>query len=344
MTIEDIKEYVNTSYAYSFLKDNPHLGANIILLGPGGSYAYGTNNENSDVDIRGCALNTRSEILTGNCFEQVIDNATDTTIYSFNKIIKLLTSCNPNVIEMLGLRDEDYLVKTRFGEMLLANKRLFLSGAAAHSFGGYANQQLYRLNQKAAHELGQKELEEHILKTLSFMRDNFNDKYSVMNDDGIKLYIDQSNRDDFDTEIFMDVNLTHYPVRDYCGMWNELQNTVKQYSKIGKRNKHAIEHDKIGKHMMHLVRLYLMCFDILEKEEIITYRAAEHDLLMSIRNGKYIDDNNQVLPEFFEMVNEYEKRLDYAKENTSLPKKPKIKAINEFVMDINSMVIGVDAW
>ena len=29
--------------------------------------------------------------------------------------------------------------------------------------------------------------------------------------------------------------------------------------------------------MMHLVRLYLMCFDILEHGAIITYREKEHD-------------------------------------------------------------------
>ena len=36
--------------AYDFLRTNPHLGKNIILLGLGGSYAYGTNTENSDLD------------------------------------------------------------------------------------------------------------------------------------------------------------------------------------------------------------------------------------------------------------------------------------------------------
>lgn len=40
--------------------------------------------------------------------------------------------------------------------------------------------------------------------------------------------------------------------------------------------------DKLGKHMAHLIRLYMMCIDILEKEEIITCRDKEHDLLMSI--------------------------------------------------------------
>ena len=36
---------------YDFLRTNESLGENIILLGLGGSHAYGTNNENSDVDL-----------------------------------------------------------------------------------------------------------------------------------------------------------------------------------------------------------------------------------------------------------------------------------------------------
>ncbi len=46
---------------------------------------------------------------------------------------------------------------------------------------------------------------------------------------------------------------------------------------------------------------------------------------MDIRNGKYLDSNDQPIPEFFEMVNDYEKRLDYAKKNTNLPDNPDYK-------------------
>ena len=61
----------------------------------------------------------------------------------------------------------------------------------------------------------------------------------------------------------------------------------------------------------------MMCIDILEKEEIITRRTAEHDLLMDIRNGKYLDSNQQPTSEFYDILNEYEKRFEYAK-NLSL--------------------------
>lgn len=185
----------------------------------------------------------------------------------------------------------------------------------------------------------QAELERHILKTLDFMKNDFNKKYSPYEDDSLHLYIDKAVQESYETEIFMDIHLTHYPLRDYCSMWSELQNTVKNYSKIGKRNNSAINHGKIAKHAMHLIRLYVMCLDILEKERIITYREEEHDLLMDIRNGKYLDSNDQPIPEFFEMVNDFEKKLDYAKKNTNLPENPDYKAINEFVASVNERVV-----
>lgn len=36
---------------------------------------------------------------------------------------------------------------------------------------------------------------------------------------------------------------------------------------------------------------------------------------------------------------EYEKRLDYAKANTSLPDEPNYEAINELVMSVNERVV-----
>jgi len=338
MNIEQIKATLNST-EYDFLRTNEHLGHNIILLGLGGSHAYGTNTPESDLDCRGIALNRKEDILTNQNFEQFVNEQTDTTIYSFNKIVALLSNTNPNTIEMLGLKPEHYLYLHPIGEELIKHRKLFLSKKAVHSFGGYANQQLYRLNQKAAHQLSQTGLEQHILKTLEFMKYDFNKKYSSFPEDSINLYIDKAVQPGYDTEIFMDVSLHHYPLRDYASMWSELQNTVKAYGKIGKRNENALSHGKISKHMMHLIRLYMMCLDILENEEIITYRSKEHDLLMDIRNGKYLDKNEQPIPEFFEMVDYYENRLDYAKTNTSLPDNPNYKAINEFVASVNERVV-----
>lgn len=328
--------------AYSFLTENEHLGDNIILLGLGGSHAYGTNVETSDLDIRGVALNKKEEILIGRNFEQVLDETTDTTIYSLTKIVSLLKNCNPNVIEMLGLKPEHYLYVSDIGQELLDNSHLFLSKKAVQSFGGYANAQLRRLDNKAARLVGQAEREQHILNSIQNARYTFNERYFQYPEDAINLYIGKSQQEEYDTEIFMDLNLKGYPLRDWKAMWSEMSNIVKDYSKIGKRNKKAIEHNKLGKHMSHLVRLYYMCFDILLDGKIVTYREKEHDLLMDLRNGKYLDENRQPIPEFFDMVDELESKLAHAAEHTMLPDTPDYKAIDQFVARINERIVKGD--
>ena len=337
MTIEEIKNKVN-SPEYDFLRKEP-LKNNIILLGLGGSYAYGTNNENSDLDIRGVATHNSKDILTRKGFEQVVDETTDTTVYSLEKIINLLSNCNPNTIEILGLEPWQYLHTTFIGEELIKNKDMFLSKRAVHSFGGYATAQLRRLSNKAVRTVEQEQKEKHILASIENARYSYPDKYFNYPEDSIRLYIDKAVQEDYDTEIFMDVNLKHYPLRDYKSMWSEMQNIVKDYSKIGRRNSKAIEHGKLGKHMMHLIRLYLMCFDILEDGKIITYREKDHDFLMDIRNGKYLDDDNQPTKEFYDIVNEMENKLDYLKDHSPLPDNPDYKRINDFLYDANLAVL-----
>lgn len=137
----------------------------------------------------------------------------------------------------------------------------------------------------------------------------------------------------------MDINLTHYPLRDYKGMWGEMNTIAKDYAKIGKRNSHAIEKNKLAKHMTHLIRLYLMCLDILENGEIVTYREKDHDFLMEIRNGKYLDENRQPTSEFYQIVEEFETRLQDAKKNTQLPENPDYEKIQEFVMSVNEKIV-----
>lgn len=60
MTREELLRIIH-SEPYDFLRTNPHLGKHLMFLTIGGSHAYGTNVEGSDVDIRGVALNSKSD-------------------------------------------------------------------------------------------------------------------------------------------------------------------------------------------------------------------------------------------------------------------------------------------
>lgn len=268
-----------------------------------------------------------------------MDDKTDTVIYAFNKIVTLLLSCNPNTIELLGLNPEHYLYLNDIGKMLLDNRKIFLSKRAIQSFGGYADAQLRRLqNALARDSFPQSEKEQHIFNSVKNAMHNFNTSYKNFENGSIEIFIDKAVNPELETEIFVNANLTHYPLRDYTNMWNAMSNVVRDYEKIGKRNKKK-DDQHLNKHAMHLVRLFMMALDILEKGEINKYRAMEHELLMDIRFGKYQKDDGTFAESFYEMLSDYEKRLHYAAENTDLPEEPDLKKVQELVMTINERVI-----
>ncbi|MCM1553519.1 MAG: nucleotidyltransferase domain-containing protein [Butyrivibrio sp.] len=324
---------------YNFIKTDPHLGRHVILLGLAGSYSYGTDIDTSDIDIRGITLNCKSDLIGLTQYEQYVDDATDTVIYAFNKIINLLLSCNPNTIELLGLKPEHYLYLSDIGQELLDHRKLFLSKRAINSFGGYADAQLRRLqNALARDSYPQREREQHIFNSVRNAMHDFNSKYKSYREGCIEIYIDKAENPELETEIFVDADLRHYPLRDYASMWNTMANVVRDYDKIGKRNRKK-DNPHLNKHAMHLLRLFMMALDILEKGEINTYREKEHELLMDIRFGKFQKEDGTFQDSFYELLAEYEKRLHYAAEHTELPEEPDLAQVQEWVMSVNERVV-----
>lgn len=339
--VVDFKELLNGS-EYDFLRTNPRLGSRIMLLGVSGSYGYGTNREGSDVDLRGVTLNMPSDLIGLTRFGQYEDAATDTVIYSFNKIVSLLLDCNPNTIEILGLDDDQYLIKSELGQELLDHSGLFLTKRAAASFGHYADAQLRRLQNAIARDtLSQSDREQHIMKSVQHALDDFNRRHSDWNKGNPVLYIAQAETEGLDTEIFLDASFQHYPLRIYDDLMNRLNSVVRDYDKIGKRN-HKKDDNHLNKHAMHLVRLFMMGIDILEKAEIRTHRSPEDlRLLNSIRNGDYMKDGILV-PEFYEIVTDYEKKFEAAEQNSALPDNPDMDQVSTFVEGINRHAVLED--
>ncbi len=334
----DFRALIN-SPEYEFLHTHERLGNRIILLGLGGSHAYGTNNENSDIDFRGITLNAPSDLLGLTEFEQYIDENTDTVIYSFNKIIKLLLDCNPNTCEILGLDEDQYFIKTPIGQELIDNSHLFITKRAAKSFGGYADAQLRRLQNAIARDsLPPSEREKHILNSVQNALEDFNRRYSSFSNGSIRLYIDKAINPELETEIFVDASYTHKPLRDYEQMWSVMNSVVRDYNKIGKRNRKK-DDSHLNKHAMHLIRLFLMAIDILEKGIIKTHRKEDLELLLKIRSGAYMREDHTFTPEFYDILTHYEARLEQATKESTLPDNPDMERVEAFVEHINRKAI-----
>lgn len=334
----NFKSLLNST-EYDFLWSDERLGDRIMLLGLGGSYAYGTNNGGSDIDFRGVTLMMPFDLLGMTEFEQYVDDKTDTVIYGFNKLVKLLLDCNPNTCEMLGLDEDQYLIKTPLGQELIDNSIIFLSKRAIKSFGGYADAQLRRLQNAIARDtLPQNDREKHILKSVINSLDDFNRRYDTKGQEGIRLYIDKSDNPELDTEIFVDANYKHFPLRDYTDLWGTMRTVVRDYDKIGKRNKKK-DDNHLNKHAMHLIRLFMMAIDILEKEEIRIRRTDDLPLLLAIRKGEYMQQDGTFSQAFYEILEEYERKLDEVAAKTKLPDNPDMEKVGKFVERINRYAV-----
>lgn len=332
MNIQTIKDKLN-SKVYEFLRKDPHLGNNILILTTAGSIAYGTNVDTSDIDIRGVSLETKQDIMGLSSFEQFEDRTTDTVVYGLKKFIYLCVNCNPNVLEILGTKPEHLLYLTKEGQLLRDNVDLFLSRKAIQSFGNYATAQLRRLqNALARDNYPQAEKEQHILNSILGQMDHLKRTYKSFTDSEISLYIDKSAREEMNTEIFIDINLKHYPLRDFKNIYSDINNIVKDYSKLNHRNSKKDELH-LNKHAMHLIRLLVTGTEILEGKGINTYREKERSFFLDIRSGKYS------YQEIFEMLDEYEQQFKAAAANTSLPEKPDYKRIEDLMIEIYSNVL-----
>lgn len=338
-TTKQAIQTVLTSPEYDEVRTDHNLLNNLQYVSLAGSHSYGTATPDSDVDVRGWYFSSLSDLLglDGGKEGQMEFLATDTVFYSFHKIIRLLAKCNPNIIELLGVKPEHIIYCSPLAKMVMKESEMFLSKLAFVTFAGYATQQLRRLeNALAMDHYPQEEKEKHILRSLEAESLASTDAYALFNKDNyMRLYLADSDKEGYDQEIHIDLNLKNVPLRDFVALRNQFSNQLKNYGKIRHRNNKK-DDDHLYKHAMHLIRLYYMGIDILRDHRIVTYREKEHDLLMSIRNQEV------PLSKVFEMQAKLEVELQKARDESTLPDQPDWYSIDAFTMNIMQKYIFGD--
>lgn len=134
-----------------------------ILLSLAGSRSYGTEHPLSDTDYKGIMVIPKSYYTSPfKSFEQtswkseeksgrvseidgVVEADEEGTIFDLRKFLRLASSCNPNVVEVLFTDDKHLVAVTEEGRILREHGNLFLSQLALQTFTGYAMSQLKRI-------------------------------------------------------------------------------------------------------------------------------------------------------------------------------------------------------
>lgn len=322
----------------------------IILKVYKGSCSYGTNHDNSDVDIGGICIPPNQYLYGYYSFEQYesknyihfpsykeTGQPADAVIYGLHKFVKLAFDCNPNIIETLFTDPIHILYCSRLGNMLLENRKLFLTKKAKFTFGGYAFTQMKRLTNK----LPMEETKSRQLK--------LEQKENHLKVRAIKIQHRL-------TQLFLLESLNHEDIKEIWELRNENDTINRRLAAIGEERaeidrlmgggnhnhhgSHAGLIEQYGydvKHAMHLIRLLHMGLEILTEGECRVLRP-DNNYLLAICYGEYtLDQIQQEAEKLFRL-------LDEAYANSKLCDTPDVDKVNQLLMDITEASFEKSAW
>lgn len=123
---------------YDYLKINNLILYEVIS----GSIAYGTNLPSSDVDKRYIYILPIDYILSGNIIEQVNDETNDVVGYEIGRFLELISTANPNLLELLNMPEDCVIYKNPIFDQILNSRDKFLTKKCKNSFAGYSISQI----------------------------------------------------------------------------------------------------------------------------------------------------------------------------------------------------------
>jgi hypothetical protein len=125
----------------------------VIMQAVLGSTAYGLAREGSDIDRLGVfvapTLDVAGLYWNGHKETVVRHEPSDTTHHEIAKFLRLALGCNPTLLELLWLPQDDYEIITQSGRYLRALRRsLLFEDGVRNAYGGYAYRQTLKLKKR----------------------------------------------------------------------------------------------------------------------------------------------------------------------------------------------------
>jgi uncharacterized protein len=292
-----------------------------------GSQAYGTNTPESDEDYRGVFIapfeyffnifsgaQEEDQISIG--VETVNEPGNDSELQELRKFLKLAADCNPNIVEFLYV-DRLILKETDMWKKIRDNRGMFLSKKAKFTFTGYAIAQLRRI----------KTHRDYLLNPPKKKPERTDYGLPI----GCKVPKELQNilltvADSWFSDEMREAAIKEKQYTSAMINWVAYENWKKN-----RNPKRQIIENKFGydtKHAMHLVRLILMCEEILTQGTLTVYEPERAELLLGIRNGAWTYD------ELEKFANSMDEKLNGLYDISTLRDKPDRKGIQNLYIEI----------
>jgi predicted nucleotidyltransferase len=304
---------------------------NIVMETITGSYLYGTSIETSDKDYCGIFIapidyyfglkNVKEidlSITSKNEMGKNTTDAIDRKFYEIKNFIKLASDCNPNIMEMLFVNDEQMISQSCYWQDIMHVKQSFIHKGLFHRFLGYAYSQKKKMIVKLDNHKSFEYVKDILEKadptdTLHHVKDKlmkyFNGEFLVVGDIKIPL-----------------------------GVLNKKALSIinKRFSNMSHRKELIRKYGYDLKFASHLIRLTLEGIELLETGNLI-FPLKERGLILDIKTGKY------QLNEILEMFDSLEEDIKQANDKSSLPKKPDFQKLNNMIIGLLDFYFTMEA-
>ena len=310
-----------------------------------GSHLYGTDTPTSDADFKGIYLPTAREIVLERVkrnistsrpkreFEKNTKDDVDSETFSLMEFLRLLCEGQTVALDMLFAPDSFQVYKGpeyNIFQSIYENRRRLLSKGIL-SFIGYARKQASKYGIKGSRVRAVKDTIE-FLSTFDgtvLLKELPLDVFIARGDEFIRFAQGTDPNG---------ATLTYFEV---CGRKFQMTNSVKYttavltkiYNEYGHRAKLAQENDGIDwKALSHAVRVNYEGQELLRTGSI-TFPCPNRKLLLAIKTG--------ALPykEVEFIIEEGLKELEAAQVNSTLPEKPDVQWVDDFIYDVYSKIV-----
>jgi uncharacterized protein len=347
-----------------------------ILIGLAGSHGYGLSRPESDLDYRGVFIAGKKYYLGLDKVEQkdggwdsetgifdFLNGEKDTVIYELKKFVQLLAGANPNILELLWLKQ--YPIKTEVGEYLIAHRKMFLSKRVKHTYSGYAFAQIKKIESHrkwllnppqekptpekfgftAEQPLNKEELHAFLEYLYSLVRGKIEylaeaqELHKLLTGDiDYKGLLKQHNLPDDVLKYTQTLTNSRGDFIKLLQKSQQYQNALREWNAYQSwqtnRNPTRAGMEKQSgfdlKHAMHCIRLLRSGLEILRSGEVFVDRqdVGDADELKAILHGDFTYEQVTAIAD--NLVAE----LDRAYDTSSLPRHPNLSAINDLSIEL----------